>query len=224
MSRELQLFLAATDLDDVSRARTNLGTPSERDQAALQAVIRNWDDEQAVANVLFHAGLIPQPQRAQVVLQALNERKHRYYVLAAVVAAPAAVDGVGSEMRITIRDRLLALLGTGNKVIAERTTLALFDILQPEEAAIVVNLLDHPTELVRHNLLAWLMFHFDPEMSDRWAQLLENSSLRSASKVRIRQTVAQHLVNKRAGTLTNVAAPLLTYIPNLSEFGWPALP
>ena len=62
------------------------------------------------------------------------------------------------------------------------------------------------------------MSTFDPDKSDRCLQLVNESSLAADVKEDVRRRVADYVKTKTAGTFTSLSGPLLSYIPNLSEY------
>ena len=204
MSPALQHFLSSEDLDDLLDARRQLGKPTSSDARAIDAVIAEWSEEPAVSNLLIHADLIPEATRAGALHRGLDERDHPYFVLAAVVGAPNVLAGGSDALRTTFRDRLLRVVADGEAVVVSRATVSLFDFLHQDDAPVVVALLDHKDDLVRDNLLTWLLFTFDPEKSDHWRRLVEGSSLAADVKTDVRRRVADHVRAMKAGTFTSL--------------------
>jgi hypothetical protein len=85
MSRELEAFLTAEDLDDLLGARHRLGRVGKRDSQAAVAVLEQWADRQAVANLLFYPDLLPRSLRMRFLMKGLDETEVPYYQLAAVM-------------------------------------------------------------------------------------------------------------------------------------------
>ena len=216
MSPGLRHFLSTKDLDDLLDARQPLATPTPSDTEVIEAVISEWRDEQAVSNLLIHSSLIPPATRAAALQRGLDEREHPYFVLAAVVGAPGVLASGSDGVRPAFRDRLLRLVAEDETVVAQRASVTLFEFLEREDAPAVVTQLGHSDDTVRHNLLAWLVSTF--EKSNRWLQLVEESSLPDAVKGDIRRRLADHMTATKAGKFTALRSPLLSYIPNLSEY------
>ena len=212
-------FLATQDLDDLLRITSRLGSLSDADASLIRSTLVEWRNDQGVANLLFHPHLIPADTRLKSILRGLDERDQRYYVLAAAVGLqsvePATLtpDGVAS-----IRERLLRIVASDNSIIASRASVSIQPFVSKSDAGVVLRLLGHSNETVRHNLLAWLVENFQSEESDDLQRLIEATELSIQTKQEVIRQVADYKEARREGRFTAVGSPLFGYIPNLNEF------
>jgi hypothetical protein len=226
ISRELEAFLAAEDLDDLLQARLRIGRVSKRDTRAALSVVEQWADRQAVANVLFYPSLLPPTVRMRFLLKALEEPEVPYYTLAAVVGlqdltgeefegAPEAGKALGERLltlidraaeRMRAWDTATTGLHTLDEVIADRASTLLLEHVERADATQLVLLLDHPSEGVRNNVLYTLLELFGTEeVERRVAQVADAGQISPAASQFARDNVDEPLMM------------LWAYIPSLVE-------
>ena len=160
----LRRFLAAADPDELARARAGLdpqALPID-DPHEIEAELHDWDDVQAVANLLMYPELIAADERLAQVRRALVD-EHSYLRLAATVAV-TVVDraGIGEDARFDLVQRLLALVGADRGVLADRASYSVIVLLAPTDGPEVVERLDHPSATVRRNLVQGLLVLVGP--------------------------------------------------------------
>jgi hypothetical protein len=217
MSPELQEFLAAEDLDDLLSRRHMITALGREDDAAVRAILEQWSNPQAVANLLFHPTLIPEDIRLTVLFQGLYERRVIYYVLAAVVGFqsvdPAQLAAPDRERVVT---ELLALIRDRSDILAHRASVSFQAFAGPAEAPRVFALMGHPDKTVRHNLRAWLFRTFQTAGVEQFTAASRRSG--------IGEDVHRQLVGEFAEFLANppqaFKSPLFAlygYIPNLRD-------
>lgn len=225
MNRMLEEFLRAEDLDDALSAREELGELDSQDEARIVATLRNWQEPQAVANLLMNPTLIPAAERGKVLLRGLRERRIPYYVLAAVVGLQQLkASDFSRDDAEAIRERLLQLFQEYPGVIAQRASLTLPGFVTARETDQVVELLNHPDPVVRHNILFLLISlvgldeirpvivraaqsgHLSPEAVDFCSSQFAHIS-----------EIAGESPHAKPFRRSDLSLPLLTYIPNLRD-------
>jgi hypothetical protein len=217
MSPELEAFLRAEDLDDVLKARQRIGALEKDDVAAVRSILEQWQNRQAVSNLLFHPHLIPGDIRFDFVLRGLAEREIAYYVLAAV-AGLAGIDPVDltGEQRERVAIELLALIEMTDNVIARRASVSFNRFVNESEAPRVFALLGHRDGTVRHNVRAWLFRRFKDRGEVAFAKVARESGL---SDETARRVIAEFktFVTESPDGISSLAFPLYAYIPNLRD-------
>jgi hypothetical protein len=225
-SRELEAFLTAEDLDDLLRARQQLGRVSRRDSQAAASVLEQWTARQAGANVLFYPDLLPRSVRIAFLMKALEEAEFPYYTLAAVVGlqdltgeefegAPELRKAVGEQL-VTLIERADEVMrawdtaATGahtmDEVIADRASTMLLEYVERADALQLVRFLDHPSEVVRNNVLYTLVDLFGTQEVERQVgEAAEAGQTSSAAPAFVRDNMNERLMM------------LWAYIPNLVQ-------
>jgi hypothetical protein len=156
----LHRFLAAADLDDLAAIREELlGAELDTDdRLEVTAVLHDWDDIQAVANLLMHPQLIPADERAPSVQRGLGDVEHSYLRLAACVGVGELdLAELDDDTRHRLVQTLLDAVATDAGTIAERASFSVIWLLRPTDAPEVVECLTHPSSRVRHNLAQGLL-------------------------------------------------------------------
>lgn len=218
MSPELKAFLEAEDLDDLLEARSNLRQLDEKDMKRIRCTLQSWRNPQAVSNLLFHPFLIPAGIRASCLLRGLREKKNQYYVLASVVGLQG-VDSTGfSEVdRKAIKECLISTLKTSEGIISSRASVSIRDYLSSEDASTMFELLSHPDEATRHNVLCWLIRIMEEKGSDAFVSMARSSNIPEDVKTEAIDKFQEHLKQKEIGESSSFSMPLYAYIPNLRD-------
>lgn len=230
MNPDLQDFLEARDLDLLAEAHDRLPVLEPEDVAAIRAVLRRWYEPQAIANLLMHPQLIPEAERAAAVVRGLNDTQCQYLTLAAIVGlGEFEVEALPSGQRAAVVDRVLALAAADRGVIADRASAFLAERLWHfgnSDPALMVALLDHPSEVVQHNALVGLipllgLDHLDDALTRavREGRLSVRSREAAARKLaKVQGFSAEDPDDGSKEDLGSLAAPLLAYVPNLDSW------
>jgi hypothetical protein len=150
----LRRFLVASDPDRLAQARAAFDPDrlSLDDRLEIEAVLHDWDDVQAIANLLMYPELIAADERIAQLRRALVD-EHTYLQLAATVAIIEIERAeVGEDARFDLVQRLLATIAGDRGVLADRASYSLIALLTPTDGPEVVAQLDHPSATVRRNL------------------------------------------------------------------------
>ena len=211
--------LTAEDVDDLLRIRSHLGSVDDADTGLIRSMLVEWRNTQAVANLLFHPDLIPADIRVNSILRGLDERSRRYLVLAAAVGLQSIEPSVLTpDGAASIRERLLRIVASDESIIASRVSVSIQPFLAKSDARVVLGLLGHPNETVRHNLLAWLLKMYFSEESDDLRRVIQATELSTDTRESVSGRIAEYAKARREGTFSPLGSTLLGYIPNLNEF------
>lgn len=155
----LQRFLATSDLEQLAIVRSHLDPRllDMDDRLEIEAVLHDWDDIQAIANLLMYPELIAADERIAHLRHALVDN-HTYLQLAATVAI-IEIDRAdfGEDTRFDLVKKLLDLIGSDRGVLADRASYAMVALMHPTDGPDVVARLDHPSPTVRRNLTQGLL-------------------------------------------------------------------
>jgi hypothetical protein len=220
----LEMFLKAEDLDDVLRARRGIATLTPEETGRVASIIRDWTDRQAVANLLFHPGLIPADLRFEALDRGLNSIDVPYFALAATVGCQGiALKDIPDHARANCLRMLMQFVQLTSSVFAGRASLTLFTWAQtPEPHDVLPELLalyPVPDESASRNIVAAALARsadmpaeeFDRQLT-RWRVSAEaRTALENAH--REYETLKGH-DELRARLLKH---PTFCYIPNLAE-------
>jgi hypothetical protein len=164
----MERFLAASDLDELAAAYDEL---PELDQASdididididieaiVGAVLTSWVPSQALANLLMYPQVIAPPWRLSAIERALTDSTNTYLRLAAVVGMQQLDSAeLPDQVRHRLTQALLDLIASGVGVVAERASITVMGLLRSTDAPEVVEVLLHPSPLVRQNLTQALL-------------------------------------------------------------------
>lgn len=155
----LQRFLATSDLELLAIVRDGFDPRllDMEDRLEIEAVLHDWDDIQAIANLLMYPELIAADERIAHVRRALVD-SHSYLQLAATVAI-IEIDRAefGEDTRFDLVQKLIDLIGSDRGVLADRASYAMVPLMHPTDGPEVVARLDHPSTTVRRNLTQGLL-------------------------------------------------------------------
>lgn len=128
-------FLAATDLDELLEAFTEL-VPADAADPRIHRTLAEWNDIQAVANLLMYPLLIAPDEQVAVLRRGLAEGPDSYLCLAAAVGAGQldAEDLDDAELEALTGD-LRAVIAQDDGVVARRAEASLAGLLLPSDAA-----------------------------------------------------------------------------------------
>ncbi len=120
-SAELRAFLVVDELDDMPDARDKIGWLSAADKATIRAILVEWQDQQAISNLLIESDLIPEDVRIAALSHGLTEQSVPYYVVSAI-SGLGKIDAnkLSAEQRQEFREKLVAIIRTLEDVRARR--------------------------------------------------------------------------------------------------------
>jgi hypothetical protein len=152
----LDQFLAATDLDELASVydtwRRATG-PQPDVEATIAAQLTSWSQSQGLANLLMYPLVIAPEWRLAALERALGDADNSYLRLAAIVGLdhldPAELP---DQIRHRLAQQLLDLIASVAGVAAERASVTVSGLLRTTDAPELVEVVLHPSPLVRQNL------------------------------------------------------------------------
>ena len=219
ISRDLKAFLETDDLDGLLEARSKLRQLNDKDVKRIRSILQEWNSPQEVSNLLLHPFLIPEDIRVSCLLKGLRERKNLYYVLASAVGLQG-IDptAFSEEERKEIKESLIFTLKTSEGIISARVSVSICDYLSSEDASTMFELLDHPDETARHNILSWLIKTMEGTDSETFVSMANSSNIPEGVRKEAIEKFLGHLKQKEAGEVSPFTMQLYAYIPNLRNF------
>ncbi len=225
MKPELEKFLTMQDLDDIFVARRSLKPLDSTDIDTVIAILSQWNTPQAIANLLFYPNTIPATVRSQSILKGLHENDCIYYRLAAIVGLQSlnASDFTAIEVE-QIRDRLISLIASDRGIISARASVSIASYLQANDIDLIIPLLNHLDNLVKHNILVTLI---EIVGVDRIRDLIDSAAQAkkiSEEAVTFCQAKFSQVLELSNNSVTgvpfessNLSLPMLSHIPNLKD-------
>ncbi|WP_235284289.1 hypothetical protein [Methanosarcina sp. 1.H.A.2.2] len=224
--------------------RSKLRQLNRKDVKKIRSILQKWNSPQAVSNLLLYPFLIPEDIRGSCLLKGLREKKNSYYVLASIVGLQGIDPTSFSEdERNEIKESLIFTLKTSGGIISARGSVSICDYLSSEDASTMFELLDHPNDTTRHNILCWLIRAMEERGSDAFVLMARSSDENSSVPVRMRAACSdafvsmarssgmpedvrkeaiekfqEYLRQKEAGEVSSFSMQLYAYIPNLRDF------
>lgn len=214
----LRRFLTAVALDELALARADLDPNALEldDRLEIEAVLYDWDDAQAVANLLMYPEFITADERIAQVRRALVD-EHRYIELAGTCAI-LGIDRAefGEDSRYDLAQRLLAIIGEDEGVLADRASYTLVALMHPTDGPEVVERIDHPSPTVRRNLVQGLLALVGPIGIKSLVE--EPGFVEPDDQARIRARLSADGVDLDR-SVDDLKLPLImVYLPSLAEW------
>jgi hypothetical protein len=155
---DLYAFLKCEELDDLAALMPDPDTLSPNDRALIQWILDEWDEEQAVANLLMMPTLIAPDDQEMFLSKALRADDGSYFMLASIIGlSELSPDTFTDTTRREIAEQLLRLMSSSIGPIAQRASIAIADYLEADNADKLLVWLDQPNEIMRHNALVALI-------------------------------------------------------------------
>ena len=226
MQPQLATFLEIAELDDLLLARESIASLSKVDNEAIITILKEWKDKQAIANLLQHPDLIPEPLRFGTLLKALQAEQVQYYPVAATVGLQGLESDVFSVKEQSSLAKELLVLLENDGVAAGRASITSVQYMSAAQHQTLFPFLAHPNEAVQHNIIVGLiklvgLQKFRAVMTEA----IGTKQIPTAALSFVNETLAEFdqlpvkdgTVDKMAFILSSLSAPLLTYIPNLKD-------
>lgn len=219
ISPDLKAFLEAEDLDRLMEIRSKLRQLNRKDVKKIRSILQKWNSPQAVSNLLLCPFLIPEDLRGSCLLKGLREKKNSYYVLASTVGLQGIDPTSFSEdERNEIKESLIFTLKTSGGIISARASVSICDYLSSEDASTMFELLDHPNDTTRYNILCWLIRTMEERGSDAFVSMARSSGMPEDVRKEAIEKFQEYLRQKEAGEVSSFSMQLYAYIPNLRDF------
>jgi len=205
MTDDLKRFLQSDELDKTLQ----LARQATTDDAMIRPILEQWNDTQAIANLLMHPKFIPDDLRKDTLMRGLNEPMN-YLTLAAIVGLQKHVDDWAEDERVVIVKRLQDIMFGAKRMISERASVTLLDYVQESEVDAILLFLGAPEDVVQHNV--WVALTRLLEVDEILARV------ETAFEVNQVTQVGYDFAQERAKEQRQDDLPLLSYIPNLKDF------
>lgn len=148
----LRDFLLSGDLDELPLAYEELAPLGADEQLAVNEVLAEWTDVQAVMNLLMYPLLLDDSTRRRWLLRGLSDPEP-YLRLAAAVGVGQMLSSAWSDEDVALLvPALLRLVAEDGAVPASRAALSLVPLARPTDAPELAAMLGHRDRGVRRNL------------------------------------------------------------------------
>lgn len=218
VSTDLDKFLKTEDLDDLLKVKINLRNLNKNDEKKIRSILKKWKNPQAVSNLLFYPSLIPEDIRISYLLKGLEEREELYYILASAVGFQEIdTTRLSEEEKKAIKEHLILTLKTTDGVVSARASVSIHEFLSSADTPIMFELLVHPDEATRHNILAWLITTMEETDSEKFIPMANCSNIPEDVRKEAIEKFQEHIKQKKAGEFSSFASHGYVYIPNLRD-------
>ncbi|GAB3807502.1 hypothetical protein GCM10028819_44490 [Spirosoma humi] len=225
MALPLEQFLRADDLDETALLAQQLSELTSTDRAAITSLLEQWEDPQAIANLLMHPQLIPSTLRRDILLKGLHQLLDSYNVLAALVGLQRVQAELSEDDRQRVVTRIEKIIQHSPDPLAIQASVALFRLSRPQDNMTLVGLLANPDPTIRHNILATLVNQCRLDSQLVLDQAFAKGSLSPSLKVYADEQIQKAAAflwaaksNPDEWYLSDLSAPWLVAIPSLSEY------
>lgn len=224
MKPSLQAFLHARDLDELLDLSNQLGELDETDHEIITSVLYQWQDLQAVANIMLHPRVMPRAQVLRYLIRAFEDR-HHYLSLAAAVGLRGLGAGFFMDWhRAQLVDILVQKLDAQELDIVRQASVTVAEFVNAEKIPKLTRFLNHDDEIVRHNIvIAHRIALGVAATRDLLQDVLNTRPLTAESRAFLEQRLAEATQiaadpNPDRIWMSNLSGPLLSYIPNYSDW------
>ncbi|MEM8933247.1 MAG: hypothetical protein AAGE94_18810 [Acidobacteriota bacterium] len=220
-TQRIERFLRASDPDTAAEACCGVSALDSEARATVGRVLDDWEDPQAIANLLMCPSMVPAERRVDTFLRGLGTSEPRYWVLAAAVGLRRLdSDTLTDDERRRLADRLVAVAWRQPE-FAVHATAVLGDFLDEPEALPVFALLEHADNDVRHNALACLVTTVGLYGVGHFTRVAEASGIDPQTREAAVRRLRRHLERADAGRATPDAWLIHGAVPTLAELDRP---
>lgn len=207
-------FLNAKDLDDLLKVRREMPALTTDELKRVNDVLRDWQDGQAISNLLFYPSLIPEPIRWDVIDRALCCDRP-YFVLAAAVGLQSVdPDAVPADIRKRWVTRLLEIIRSDGEVLSSRASVTIWPWLRDGEIHEFVRAFPVPDETATKNIIAFTLSRFGQCTRAEYCERLKSCGLGFWRRRRFVRKFDDYRRKNGTGGAVFMKMPLLSYIPN----------
>jgi len=208
-------FLKAKDLDDLLKIRGQIGGLTADEMKRVADILQEWQDGQAVSNLLFHPSLIPEHMRYDSIDRALRSIEKPYFTLAAVVALRSIDPGtVSLDVRKRWVSRLLEFVRLDGGTLSSRASVTIWSWLRDDDIQKFVRAYPVPDETATENIIAFTISRFGHLTRPEYRERLRLYSLGFWKRRPFLRRFDEYCQKKDAGGAVFMTMPLLSYIPN----------
>jgi hypothetical protein len=213
----VQRFLTATDLDELAERRAEIGDGLTADDLLeIEAVLHDWEDVQAIANLLMYPQLIAAADRVATLRRAFDDDRSYLQLAATVGLGDVDQSEFSDEVRYEIVQALLDIIASDAGTRADRASFAVAWLIRPVDGPETAECLGHPSKTVRHNLTQGLLRVLD---SAGVAALLDEPGFVPPETQRIaREHLTADGIDLSLSAEDNRRPLILAYLPNYSDW------
>jgi hypothetical protein len=211
----LDELLRAKDLDDLLRLRGQLSELTRQEQGRVTGIMSEWQDGQAVSNLLFYPSLIPELVRCNSIDRALCSPEQPYFALAAVVGLQSVEpDKVAVDVRKRWVTSLLEFVRSDGQVLSSRASVTIWSWLGDGQLEEFVASYPVPDETATKNIVAFSLSRFGQLTRTEYTERLRSCGLGFFKRRRMVRRFDEYQRKKDSGGAVFMTMPLLSFIPN----------
>ena len=223
-NKHLNQFLQEQELDNLLNLHSTVSIKNKEDSTLILSILDNWNDKQAVSNLLFYPTLIPQANRFNAVVKGLTDQKNKYFNLASIVGVQSPEDlGFNNDEVSRIKNILFKHVEQSMDSRAMRSTTSLAQYINKDDTESILTCASNTMEDVQTNLLS-MISNLYGQNNIRNVLMEKNSENKIGSENLLAELEKQELKIKEApedkkGFFKSIVGmPVAGYIPNLVEF------
>lgn len=211
-------YLRVTDYDALESVFSEISLSDHAEVRFIEQVLKDWKEEQAIANLLFYPALIPESIRFDVIMKALASDDAPYYVLAAVVGLQTLKsDEWSSQQRNQIGERLISITGQNVELISARASITVWEYLDGLGDAQLFKLYPVETSTVNRNIMAYALTRYADSSKKKFKQTLKEMDIKWGVRRKFIKGFKKYLRGKRKGNAVFMQVPQYTDIPSLTD-------
>jgi hypothetical protein len=222
----LQAFLQTTELDDLAHIANQLDPTTSEIQSSIVQVIHQWQPTQAIANLLMYPMLLPAELRRDALFKGLQAPERSYLTLAAIVGLQRYISELSEADQGLITKQLFEIMLQSRPPISAQASVLLFDCCQAEDADGIISLINHPSDMVKHNVLVTLIETIGLSQLEQliaagitdYRVLADGKTYADAQLSLAKTYFHDGNLDQEQWLLSDFSAPLLPRIPNLVEY------
>ena len=219
MGSHFESFLQESELDFLFRYLKPPPFESEAGQSALFKLFEAWDDVQGISNVLMHPRVIPEKLRFPYIQKGLEEGKHSYINLAAIVGLGNIPFPYFSESENQfLKTKLFHFCQHPLPVISSRASITLRAFCSKEDIPPLCHILPHKDPVTNHNLLFILFHHVSPQTYEEFLHFLREHFVPPSKLALPLDLIRKEMEGLAQGEKRRFFGPLYSYIPNYQDF------
>jgi hypothetical protein len=112
---------------------------------------------------------------------------------------------------------LISTLKTSEGIISARTSVVVYEFLSFGDISTAFELLSHPDETARHNILCWLIRTMEESGPETFISMENSSNIPEDLRKEAIEKFQGHLRQKEIGECSLFGTRLYAYIPNLRD-------
>ena len=223
-AKSLKRFLDEKDLDDLQKIAFSLEKFNKEDNTLINSILDNWNDNQAISNLLFYPNLIPNEIRFKTLLKGLKDKENPYYNLAVIVGIQSPENLNFTDNQLTqLKKELFEFVEKTNDIRSMRSTTSLHQYIDTSDTQRIIKCAVNEIDVVQTNLLSMISTLHGKE-NIRSVLVKNEAVLKNEAEMLLKELEKQELKiedapeDKKGFFKLTLGMPLSSYIPNLNEF------